>query len=291
MSATAVRSVSAHTLLRLGRVSNLPTVWTNVLAATALAGADPWTGRTVVVLLAMTLFYIGGMYLNDAFDREVDARERPTRPIPSGEISPATVFMAGFSTLSFGVVLMSLYGLTAGIAGLVLAGAIIAYDMKHKGNSISPIIMGSCRALVYIGSALVASGTVPTAVLVGAFALTAHVVGLTYAAKQESLDRIDRLWPLAVLVLPLLAGSSALAAGALGIALWIALSVAYVLAIVLLKRRSQPGAVPRAVASLIAAISLVDALFAASVGASTVVLAGLAGYALTTLFQRVIPGT
>jgi 4-hydroxybenzoate polyprenyltransferase len=291
MNATAVRSVSAHALLRLGRVSNLPTVWTNVLAATVLAGADPWTGRTVVVLLAMTSFYIGGMYLNDAFDREVDARERPTRPIPSGEISPAAVFMAGFSALSFGVVLMSLYGFTAGIAGLVLAGAIIAYDMKHKGNSLSPIIMGSCRALVYIGSALVASGTVPTAVLVGAFALATHIVGLTYAAKQESLDRIDRLWPLAVLVLPLLAGSSALAAGALGIALWIALSVAYVLAIVLLKKRSQPGAVPRAVASLIAAISLVDALFAASVGASTVVLAGIAGYALTTLFQRVIPGT
>ena len=61
------------TLLRLGRVSNLPTVWTNVIAATAIAGVDPLSGRSgsvlLAVLLAMTLFYVGGMFLNDAFDR------------------------------------------------------------------------------------------------------------------------------------------------------------------------------------------------------------------------------
>ena len=61
------------TLLRLGRVSNLPTVWTNVLAGTALAGGD-WNGRrSALVLLAMSLFYVGGMYLNDYFDRAIDA--------------------------------------------------------------------------------------------------------------------------------------------------------------------------------------------------------------------------
>ena len=32
------------------------------------------------------MFYIGGMYLNDAFDRDIDARERPERPIPSGHV-------------------------------------------------------------------------------------------------------------------------------------------------------------------------------------------------------------
>ena len=289
--ATARPGLSLGTLLRLGRVSNLPTVWTNVLAATALAGGDPWQGRTASVLLAMTLFYVGGMYLNDAFDREIDARERPTRPIPAGAISPAAVFVAGFGMVGCGVVLMGLYGLAPGLAGLALAAAIVAYDVKHKGNPASPLVMGLCRALVYVGAALVAAGTAATAVLIGAFAIFAHVVGLTYAAKQESLDRIDRLWPLAVLLLPLAAGAPALVEGPLGIAVWSALAVADAMAVAMLRRRSHPGAVPRAVAALIAAISLVDALFAASVGAWAVVAACLAGYALTTLFQRVIPGT
>lgn len=290
-TAAAGPGVSAATLLRLGRVSNLPTVWTNVLAATALAGGNPWAGRTAATVLAMTLFYVGGMYLNDAFDREVDARERPSRPIPAGEISSGAVFIAGFGMVGSGVVLMSLFGLGPGLAGLALAGAVVAYDVRHKGNPVSPLVMGLCRALVYVGAALVASRTASPEVLIGALALAAHVIGLTYAAKQESLDRIERLWPLAVLILPLAAGVPALAAGLFGVAVWLALGLAYLHAVTMLRRRSRPGAVPRSVAALIAAISLVDAVFAASVGASAVIIAGVAGYALTTLFQRVIPGT
>ena len=82
--------------LRLGRVSNLPTVWTNTLAALLLAGGTVADGRTVPLLLAMSLAYVGGMYLNDAFDARIDAIERPERPIPSGAISAHAVFAAGF---------------------------------------------------------------------------------------------------------------------------------------------------------------------------------------------------
>jgi 4-hydroxybenzoate polyprenyltransferase len=291
VSAVALSAVSLKTLLRLGRVSNLPTVWTNVLAGTALADGDPWAARTGVAIAAMTLFYLGGMYLNDAFDREIDARERPSRPIPAGEISAAAVFSAGFGMLAGGVGLMSLFGFVSGLTGLGLAVAIVFYDLHHKGSPFSPVVMGLCRALVYVGAALIASGAVPSAVLVGAVALLAHVVGLTYAAKQESLDRIDRLWPLAVLAVPLIASVSALAAGILGIAAWLALATADALAIILLARRARVGAVPYAVGALIAAISLVDAVLASTVAAWPVVLACWAGYALTRLAHKAIPGT
>lgn len=63
--------------LRLGRVSNVPTVWTNVAAGVALSGAGFSVGIVAGLMLALSLFYIGGMYLNDAFDRDIDARERP----------------------------------------------------------------------------------------------------------------------------------------------------------------------------------------------------------------------
>jgi 4-hydroxybenzoate polyprenyltransferase len=291
MSATAIQTVSPKTLLRLGRVSNLPTVLTNVLAATVLVGGDPFSPRTGAVLLAMSLFYTGGMYLNDAFDRDIDARERPSRPIPAGEISAAAVLAAGFGMLATGVALMSVFGLAPALAGLALTAVIVVYDLHHKANPFSPVVMGLCRALVYGGAAVVAAGTVSAAVLIGGPALLAHVVGLTYAAKQESLDRIERLWPLAVLALPLIAALPALANGVLGIAAWLALAAADAAAVMTLARRARPGAVPHAVGALIAAIALVDAAFAATVAAWPVVIACWGGYALTRLAHKIIPGT
>ena len=89
--------------LLLGRVSNLPTVWTNTLAGCALAGAAVGPGRLALLALAFSLLYTGGMYLNDAFDRESDARERPERPIPSGRIGARPVFAIGFALLAAGV--------------------------------------------------------------------------------------------------------------------------------------------------------------------------------------------
>ena len=37
MNVVALQTPTAQALLRLGRVSNLPTVWTNVIAATTIA--------------------------------------------------------------------------------------------------------------------------------------------------------------------------------------------------------------------------------------------------------------
>ena len=105
------------TLLRLGRVSNLPTVWTNVLAATVLAGGAWQNARTGLVLVAMSLFYVGGMYLNDYFDRAIDARERPGRPIPAGDIAANAVAAAGFGMLCAGVVLLAATGVIGGRDG------------------------------------------------------------------------------------------------------------------------------------------------------------------------------
>src|SRR6185436_14806944 len=53
---------------RLGRVSNLPTVWTNSLAGIVLArGADD-PEVIAGAALSLSFFYVGGMFLNDAFD-------------------------------------------------------------------------------------------------------------------------------------------------------------------------------------------------------------------------------
>src|ERR1700749_2199129 len=111
MNVVAVRVPSTQTLLRLGRVSNLPTVWTNVIAGATIANAAARPADIVMIGLAMTAFYVGGMYLNDFFDREIDARERPGRPIHAGEIGASTVSAIGFALLAVGVALLVPFGL------------------------------------------------------------------------------------------------------------------------------------------------------------------------------------
>jgi hypothetical protein len=289
---TAVRMPRLSTLLRLGRISNIPTVWTNVLAGSVIAGGDWNPGRIALILLAMTAFYVGGMYLNDFFDRDIDARDRPGRPIHAGEIRAGTVSSIGFGLLATGVALMIPFGLSATVWGALLAAVIVLYDIWHKGNVLSPIVMGTCRALVYIGTGAALAGSTSTATMIGAIALASHVAGITYAAKQESLDRVGNLWPLALLAVPLLVALPAIASGWIVITAFLLLLAADAIAVRLLATRPIPRAVPLAVSALIAAICLVDALaIALNAGGVLLIAVCAAGYPLTLLFQKSIPGT
>jgi UbiA prenyltransferase family len=292
MNVVALRAPSAQTLLRLGRVSNLPTVWTNVLAGATITNAAATPFDIALVGLAMTAFYVGGMFLNDFFDREIDARERPGRPIHAGDISASTVSSIGFALLAVGMILLARFGLLTVIWGLALAGAIVLYDAWHKGNTFAPVIMGLCRALVYLATGAAVGGEIGFALVVGAVALAAHVIGLTYAAKQENLNQVGRLWPLAILAVPLLFALAGISSGWLVVAGCLLLCAADIAAVRLLARRAALDAVPRAVSMLIAAICLVDALAVALYGNGTLLAVVCAsGYLLTRLFQTFIPGT
>ena len=138
MTAAVAGTVSLVTLLKLGRVSNLPTVWTNVLVGTLIGGGAAQSGRVGLVALAMTLFYLGGMYLNDYFDRAIDARERPERPIPAQEISPSAVCAIGFGLLAAAVVLMAALGVAAAASAFALAAAIVAYAVVMIATAPTP---------------------------------------------------------------------------------------------------------------------------------------------------------
>ena len=292
MNVIALRAPSARTLLRLGRVSNLPTVWTNVIAGATIANAAANIVDVALVGLAMTAFYVGGMYLNDFFDRDIDARERPDRPIHAGDISAGAVLAIGFALLAVGAALLARFGLLTVIWGLALAAAIVLYDAWHKGNVFAPVVMGLCRALVYLATGAAVSGEIRFALIAGAMALAAHVIGLTYAAKQENLNQVGRLWPLVILAGPLLLAVPGVSSRWLVVVGCLLLAAADIAAVHLLAQRAAPDAVPRAVSMLIAAICLVDALAVVLYGGGTLLACICAsGYLLTRLFQTVIPGT
>ena len=145
--------------------------------------------------------------------------------------------------------------------------------------------------LIYLGAAAATTGGIPGMVVIASLALLAYIAGLTYAARQESLDRVGNLWPLAVLSAPIIVALPAVAQGPLSAAIYLTLIGWTTAAAYLLARRPAPGAVSRAVAALIAGVSLVDAALIASAGASAPALLALAGFAATVLLQRYIAGT
>ena len=283
---------------KLGRVSNLPTVWTNTLVGVILAGGAMGDSRVPWLMLALSLCYIAGMFLNDAFDREFDARHRPERPIPSGEVTAATVFGAGFAMLAMGVALLAWigYGFADGtgwrpaVAGLVLGAAIVFYDWHHKQNALSPIVMGLCRMLVYVTAAYAFAVDPPGRVFLMGFILLCYLIGLTYAAKQEHLNRVTNLWPLAFVAVPILWGLQAslnnvIAAGAgLLFLVWVLYSLSFL-------RRRRPGDVPRAIGGLLAGICLWDALVLAAAGQPSAAVLALVLFGLTLVFQRYVSPT
>ena len=195
------------TALRLGRVSNLPTVWTNTLAGAVLAGAGGFGWEFAAALLAFSLFYTGGMFLNDAFDAPFDAVQRPERPIPSGEIGARAVFTWGFGQMALGIAVLAAFGVAPALAGLTLAVAITFYDWHHKKNIFGPVVMGLCRVLVYVGAGLCYTLALPDALWLGAALMLCYLIGLTYVAKQENLGRVENLWPLLFLAAPVAYGA------------------------------------------------------------------------------------
>ncbi|WP_439542911.1 UbiA family prenyltransferase [Hyphomicrobium sp.] len=275
-------------VLRLARVSNLPTIWSNVFAASALAGGMGSTSL-MLVLLAMSALYTGGMILNDAFDREFDARERPERPIPAGEISPTTVWILGFGLLSAGVAVLATFGVTSAVGGLALAGAILLYDAWHKGNPVSPLIMGVCRAMVYVGTALAAGTMLGVSIIGSAFALLLYISGLTLAAKG-SFQSLPAAWPALLLTAPIV---FAVVDGRVD-TLSIVVAVLFLVVIGWAIQRMRSGLSrdrEAAIGLLIAAISLADGFVAAAHGSPVFAVGCVGFFFLTLALQRVVAGT
>lgn len=282
----------------LGRVSNLPTVWTNTLAGVILAGGTMGDSRVPWLVLALSLCYIAGMFLNDAFDREFDTRHRPERPIPSGEVTAATVFGAGFAILAIGIALLAWvgYGFAEGtgwrpaVAGLALGATIVFYDWHHKQNVLSPIVMGLCRMLVYVTAGYAFAVDPPNRVFLMGFLLLCYLIGLTYIAKQEHLNRVANLWPLAFVAIPMFWGLQASLNDTVTAIIGL-LFLAWVLYSLSFLRRRRPGDVPRAIGGLLAGICLWDALVLAAAGRPSVAVLALVLFGITLLLQRYVSPT
>ena len=124
----------------------------------------------------------------------------------------------------------------------------------------------------------------------GALAMLCYLIGLTYTAKQENLGEVQNLWPLLFLAAPLIYGIIKSASDFQVIPLVVILAIWLIYALYFIKRR-QNGDIPKAVVSMIAGISLVDALLIATVSSLPIAMFAIAAFCLTLFLQRYIAGT
>ena len=267
----------------------MPTVWSNCLAGWLLGGGEHWV-RFALLCGGATLLYVGGMYLNDAFDAGFDAQHRRERPIPSGAIAVETVWRIGIVLLAGGLALLAPLGFTTAALAVCLAASILVYDAVHKLITFSPLLMALCRLLLYLTAASAAVTGVTGLAVWSGLALACYIVGLSYLARKEATGVIIQSWPQLLLAAPVLLGllvndgrsrePALLVSGIL--VLWGVRSLRSVW--------TQPRNIARAVSGLLAGIMWVDFLAVAdeprSIGAAFIAL-----FLLAIGFQRFVPAT
>jgi len=197
------RPSKLRTFLILGRVSNLPTVWSNCLAGWWLAGGGLWL-RLLYVSVSVTFLYLGGMFLNDAIDAGFDQNHRRERPIPAGAISEIEVWGWGFAWLMLGLAGLVSVGAVTAVFALLLAGCILFYNAIHKIMVIAPLLMGGCRFLVYLVAASVGLNGVTGEAIWKGLALSSYVIGLSFLARKENGPVRIQYWPCLFLGAPIL---------------------------------------------------------------------------------------
>jgi 4-hydroxybenzoate polyprenyltransferase len=181
---------------QLMRVANVFTAISNVIAGYLLTQPNEiaWL-PLVLVIISSTCLYEAGMVLNDVCDAEVDAHERPSRPIPSRRVGRSTARM-------FGTILM-LGGISSAIAAsiataqwqtgfvaLLLSGAIAAYNLGVKNTQFGPMCMGACRTMNVLLGASVGSRLLQSSLFLPAWqyalGIGIYTTGVSLIAKREA---------------------------------------------------------------------------------------------------------
>jgi 4-hydroxybenzoate polyprenyltransferase len=191
--------------LKLLRLPNVFTAVADVMMGYLVAHRDlepAW--QFALFAAASCLLYLSGMVLNDVFDADVDAREQPQRPIPSGRISLRTAAAVGWAMLASGVLVgwfisFSVSEVWPGVISTLLASCIVLYDRILKRTPVGPLAMGACRmlnvlfgmSLVYIskptatGELLMSRPWLPGEWLI-AIGIGIYVAGVTIFARTDA---------------------------------------------------------------------------------------------------------
>lgn len=176
-------------LLHLTRPANLVTAIADVMAGMAIAGyfLIPFASAAPVgwLSLATVGLYGGGVVFNDVFDAELDAVERPERPIPGGIVSKSAATGLGLGLLAVGIGAAFAVNATAGSLAIGISVASLIYDRFGKHHAVlGPLNMGLCRGLnLLLGISIIPEQVQPW-VWVGLVPI-AYIAAITMISRGE----------------------------------------------------------------------------------------------------------
>jgi hypothetical protein len=201
----------AKAFLGLCRVSNLPTVWMNVLAGALLAGGAFEAGKVALLAVSMSALYAFGMCLNDLFDRESDVIHQPYRPIPAGRLSVAEARFAAGTLVIAGLAGVTWVGHPGALGGgVVLVALITTYDWFHKRHASSVLLMAACRFMVFALTGWAVAGEIGAWVIAGGALCFSYTLLISVVARAEN----SRAQPFSVPVIPRMIAGMSLVDGA-----------------------------------------------------------------------------
>lgn len=150
--------------------------------AGAAAAGHRFGIRQLPLSAASACLYAAGMALNDYADRELDAVERPERPIPSGRVTARGALATASVLTVTGIGLAALAGRRHLLPALALTASIWTYDLIAKPTKLGPLSMSACRGL----DVLMGAGTGHLAAALPAAAVVAgHTVAVTALSRGE----------------------------------------------------------------------------------------------------------
>lgn len=170
--------------LRLLRAGTLFSPAGDVIAGRCIAAmstaAAVWDLELARAAAASVLLYGAGMVWNDIADRGEDARQRPERPLPRGDLSLPAAIAFGSLLLGLGLLVSPCRSHHGVIAALVLF-----YDFVAKRNAVTgAITMGGLRALNLVTAAGALTG-MPAPLLAAALCYGGYIVAVTVLGTFE----------------------------------------------------------------------------------------------------------
>lgn len=179
-------------IARLVRLPNLFTAAADVLAGAAIAGAAAKNPTDLALLAAASAcLYAFGTALNDICDAKRDRNERPTRPIPAGQIPGSTALALAILLASGGIALAAAANPASAWNAAAIVVAIIAYDAIFKSTPLAPPLMGICRGLnLILGASITATSPFAISLSAGIAAAlySLYVASLTLFARDEAAE-------------------------------------------------------------------------------------------------------
>lgn len=158
-----------------------------IASAIGLLVADPTPPLVALILVSFTVFLItgAGNAINDYFDREIDAVNRPARPIPSGRMAPGTARSWSFVLFALGCVLAAMLNGPCLAVAAISSAVLYLYARTLKGT----VLLGNVCVSYLTGSTFLFGGLASGGI--GPAGVLALLAGLATMGREIAKDIED----------------------------------------------------------------------------------------------------